>query len=108
MGLPATCTSPNAASFNPNGTMIDVACSDGSARVFSASTGLELTVMQLPASSAASINSAQFGRYGDSVLTASSAGTTGAIQIWSTQLATPSLSTLEGIGRQPVQRGLTP
>ncbi len=29
------CTTPNAASFSPDGTMIVVACSDGSARVFS-------------------------------------------------------------------------
>ena len=41
------CPSASGAEFSPDGSKVVVSCSDGTARVFSADTGQELTVLQV-------------------------------------------------------------
>ena len=105
------CPSPSTASFSPDGNKIVVACENGGALVFDATTGQQLTVLQ--AAGAGSVNSAQFSPDGGSIVTAfgaegASSGVTGGVRIWSTELATRSLTALERVAAQRITRQLTP
>ncbi len=99
------CPRPSTASFSPDGSKIVVACGDGSAPVFDAATGEQLTMLQ--AANAGQVNSAAFSPDGKSIVTAFDADGTGGVRIWSSQLATPSLTTLERLAEQRVTRQLT-
>jgi WD40 repeat protein len=99
------CPSPNTASFSPDGSKIVVACGDGSAPVFAAATGQQLTV--LSAASAGTVSSAAFSPDGKSIVTAIDAGDAGGVQIWNSELATPSLRALERLAEQRLTRKLT-
>ena len=91
------CPSPNTASFSPDGSKIVVACGDGSAPVFAA-TGRQLTV--LSAASAGTVSSAAFSPDGKTIVTAIDAGDVGGVQIWNSELATPSLPVLERLAER--------
>jgi WD40 repeat protein len=99
------CPSPNTASFSPDGSKIVVACGDGSAPVFAAVTGRQLTV--LSAASAGTVSSAAFSPDGKSIVTAIDAGDVGGVQIWNSELATPSLPALERRAERRLTRKLT-
>ena len=99
------CASPNTASFSPDGSKIVIACGDGSAPVFAAATGRQLTV--LSAASAGTVSTAAFSPDGKTIVTAVDAGDAGGVQIWNSELATPSLRTLERLAEQRLTRKLT-
>ena len=99
------CPSPSTASFSPDGSKIVVACGDGSAPVFAAATGRQLTV--LSAASAGTVSSAAFSPDGKTIVTAIDAGDAGGVQIWNSELATPSLPALERLAEQRLTRKLT-
>ena len=99
------CASPNTASFSPDGSKIVIACGDGSAPVFAAATGRQLTV--LSAASAGTVSSAAFSPDGKTIVTAIDAGDVGGVQIWNSELATPSLPALERLAEQRITRKLT-
>jgi WD40 repeat protein len=99
------CPSPSRASLSPDGSKIVVACGDGSAPVFAAATGRQLTV--LSAASAGTVSSAAFSPDGKTIVTAIDAGDVGGVQIWNSELATPSLPALERLAEQRITRKLT-
>ena len=105
LGLIHACPSPSGASFSPDGSKIVVACGDGSAPVFAAATGQQLTV--LSAASAGTVSSAAFSPDGKTIVTAIDAGDAGGVQIWNSELATPSLRALERLAEQRLTRKLT-
>jgi WD40 repeat protein len=102
--IPA-CPSPNTASFSPGGGKIVVACGDGTAPVFDAVTGQQLTVLQ--AANAGTVNDAAFSPHGGSIVTAYGAAGTGGVRIWNSELAT-ALPALEKLAELRVTRKLTP
>ena len=63
----AACPSLSTASPSPDGSEIVVACGDGSAQVFDAATGEQLTA--LPAANAGTVSSAGFSPDGKSIIT---------------------------------------
>ncbi len=95
------CPTPNTASYSPNGKEIVVACSDGTARVFATSTGKLLTV--LTAAADGGVNSAEFSPNGRNIVLAF----VGGIEVWSSQLATSSLTALEEIAQRRVNATLS-
>ena len=97
------CSSPNTASFSPDGSKIVVACGDRSVRVFDAATGHRLTVLRV--TSAGNVTRAAFSPDGKSIAVSVDAGDTGCVQIWNAELATPSLPALERIAEQPHHHG---
>jgi WD40 repeat protein len=100
------CSSPETASFSPDGTKIVVACGDGTVPVFNVVNGQLLAQLE---ASAGSVNAAAFSPDGTSIVTALSAGTSGAVQIWNSELATSSLPAIEHIAEQRItQQQLTP
>jgi WD40 repeat protein len=99
------CLAPSRASFSPDGSKIVVACGDGSAPVFAAATRRQLTV--LSAASAGTVSSAAFSPDGKTIVTAIDAGDAGGVQIWNSELATPSLRALERLAEQRLTRKLT-
>jgi WD40 repeat protein len=106
------CPSPNTASFSPGGSKIVVGCGDGSTPVFNAATGQQLTVLQA-VNAGTVIGSAAFSPDGTSIVTAFAANganynTIGGVRIWSSELATSSLPTLERLAGQRITRTLTP
>ena len=100
------CPSPNAASPSPDGSKIVVACEDGSALVFDAVTGQQLTV--LPAANTGTVSSAGFSPDGKSIITVVDAEGTGWVQVWNAELANPSTSVIERIANGRTTRQLTP
>ena len=105
------CPAPSTASFSPDGSKIVVACADGSAPVFDAATGQQMTVLQ--AANAGIVKSAAFSPDGKSIVTAFGADgadgyATGGVRIWSSELATSSLTRLIGLAEQRITRTLTP
>ena len=82
-----------------------VACGDGTVRVFDALNGQSLTVLQ--ATTAGIIADATFSPDGKSIVAAIDAGNTGYVQVWNSELATPSLQTLEQLAEQRVTQKLT-
>jgi WD40 repeat protein len=95
------CPTPNTASYSPNGKEIVVACSDGTARVFATGTGKLLTV--LTAAADGGVNSAEFSPNGRNIVLAF----VGGIEVWSSQLATSSLTALEEIAQRRVNATLS-
>lgn len=87
------CPQPNTASFSPDGTMIVVACEDGSVPVFDTATGRKLTAYSTTRVGAA--NTAEFSPDGTTIVTAVGGNNTGSVQIWDSELAKASLRTLE-------------
>jgi hypothetical protein len=75
-----------------------IACGDGSVDVFDAATDQLLT--QLPAFFGVTVDSAFFSPDGKSIITAEGGHSAGGVQIWSTELANPSLPAVEQIARQ--------
>ena len=86
--------------LSPDAAQVVTSSSDGSARIWSAATGQQLTVFE----TGAGLGDSQFSANGAEVVSTTEAGT--AI-IWSTELAGP-VSTLEGVARHLVTRELTP
>ena len=103
--IPA-CPSAATAALNPDGSQIVVACQDGTARVFDAATGRQLTV--LAATTDGVVNWAGFSPDGKSIVTALEAGGASGVEVWNSELANPSPSAIERIAEQRVTRGLTP
>src|SRR5262249_34545439 len=99
------CLAPSTASFSPDGSKIVVACGDGSAPVFAAATGRQLTV--LSAASAGTVSAAAFRPDGKTIVTAVDAGDAGGVQIWNSELATPSLPALKRLAEKRLTRKLT-
>ena len=105
--IDASCPSPYSATPSPDGSKIAVSCEDGSVLVLDAATGQQLT--QLPPTSAGVVETASFSPDGKSIVTAAySSSDAGGVQIWSSELATPSLSALERLAEQRITRQLTP
>ena len=105
--IDASCPSPYAASPSPDGSKIAVSCEEGSVLVLDAATGQQLT--RLPPTSAGVVETASFSPDGKSIVTAAySSSDAGGVQIWSSELATPSLSALERLAEQRITRQLTP
>ena len=100
------CPAVTSAAFNPSGSMIVVACGDGTIRVFGVATGQPLVVLQ--ATTAGVVTDASFSPDGNSIVATISAMNTGLIQVWNAELATTSLPKLEQIARQRVTQQLTP
>ena len=100
------CPSPNSASFSPKGTKIIVACSDGTTRVIDSRSGRELTAMS--AATAVTVDEAEFSPDGRRILTSFDSSGTGGVRIWNSELATPSLSTLERVALQRIKQNVTP
>ena len=100
------CPSLNTVSLSPDDSKIVIACGNGTVPVFDVATGQQLTA--LPATSIGTVNSAAFGPNGNSIVTAIEAEGTGAVQVWSPDLANPSLSALERIARERITRQLMP
>jgi WD40 repeat protein len=100
------CPSFNSVSLSPDGSKIVAACGDGGAPVFDAATGKQLIV--LPAASSGAVDSASFSPDGKRIITAIDAGNVGGIQIWNSELATPSRTKLMQLARQRVTGQLTP
>jgi WD40 repeat protein len=100
------CPSFNTVSLSPDGSKIVAACGDGGAPVFDAATGKQLIV--LPAASSGAVGSASFSPDGKRIITAIDAGNVGGIQIWNSELATPSRTRLMQLARQRVTGQLTP
>jgi WD40 repeat protein len=96
------CPSPSTASFSPDGSKIVVACGNGGAPVFDATTGQQLTVLE--GANVGEVNSAAFSPDGKSIITTFDADNTGDVRIWSSELATTSLPALERIAEQRVTR----
>lgn len=105
----SSCPSPAAASFSPNGKLIVAACGDGTARVFDAASGQLLTIVSVAGGGI--VNSAEFSPDGRSIVTTLGVGTggitTGEVEVWNAQLATPSLAALERLAEQRVNSALT-
>ncbi len=99
------CPSPRAATFSPDGSMIAVACGDGAVRVFDTASGQTLTVLQ--GTNAGIVADLAFSPDGKSIVAAIDAGDTGGVEVWNTELATPSLTALEQLARQRVPQKLT-
>ena len=97
------CPSPLGASFSPSGDEVVVACSDGSVKVFSVG-GQEMTSMSDPGV----VNSAAFSPDGKSIVTTFGVDQTGGVRIWSAQLATSSMGTLQHLASQWVPGSLSP
>jgi WD40 repeat protein len=104
--IPAACPSVNTASPSPNGSEVVVACGDGTARVFDVATGRQLTV--LPATTTGIVSWAGFSPDGKNIATVVYANGAGGVEVWNSELANPSLSTIERIAEQRVTRQLTP
>lgn len=100
------CQAPSMAVPNPNGSKIVVACGDGTALVFDAATGHQLTV--LPATSGRTVSTAGFSPDGNSIITAVDVRGTGAVQVWNAELADPSPLVIARIAKQRITRQLTP
>jgi WD40 repeat protein len=99
------CPSPGTASFSSDSSKIVVACGDGTARVFEAANGEELTVIH-PVTGG-TVNQAVFSPNGQSIAVAVATGNTGSVEIWNAELATPSMTNLQTIADQWAQQ-LTP
>jgi WD40 repeat protein len=99
----SACPSPSTASFSPGGSLIAVACGDGTVRVLDAVTGHQIIELSSPGL----VNSAAFSPDGKSIVTAFQANNAGGVQIWSTELATSSLQTLQTLAEQRVPGKLT-
>jgi WD40 repeat protein len=100
------CPAPGTAAPSPDGSKIVVACGDGSALVFDAATGKQLTV--LPATTGGTVSSAGFSFDGNSIITVVDSEGTGAVQVWNAELANPSSSVIAQIAGQRVTGQLTP
>jgi WD40 repeat protein len=104
------CPSPTTASFSPNGKLIVAACGDGTARVFDAASGQLLTVITVAGGGI--VNSAEFSPDGRNIVTTLGVGTggvtSGEVEVWNSQLATPSVPVLERLAEQRVSGALTP
>jgi WD40 repeat protein len=100
------CPSPGAASFSPDGSKIVVACGDGGVPVFATATGQQLTMLE--GAKVGEVNSAAFSPDGKSIVTTFDADDTGGVCIWSSELATTSLRTLERLAERRVPGMLTP
>jgi WD40 repeat protein len=88
-----------AAAFSPNGSQVVTSSADGSARIWSAATGQQLTVFE----AGSGVNDSQFSPNGGEVVSTTESG--GAI-IWSTELAGP-LGTLERVAHTLADHQLT-
>lgn len=100
-----TCPSPSTAAFSPDSSMIVVACSDGTVRVFDTGNGQALTVIQ--ATNAGIVSGAEFSPDGKSIVAGVDASNTGDIQVWNAELASSSLPALERIAQQLDTQKLT-
>jgi WD40 repeat protein len=98
----SACPSASTARFSPDGSKIAVACGDGTIRVFGAASGQALTTIQ--ATTAGIVNEAAFSPDGNSIVAAVDTGSTGYVEVWNAELATPSLPALEHIASQRVQQ----
>ena len=99
------CPAPGTAAPSPDGSKIVVACGDGSALVFDAATGQQLTV--LPATTGGTVSNAGFSFDGNSIITVVDSEGTGAVQVWNAELANPSPSVIAQIAGQRITRPLT-
>ena len=86
--------------------MILIACADGSVQVFDAATGQILTEFQATASG--NVTGAAFSPDGRSIVTSVDDGNTGSVQVWNSELTTPSLQKLEQIAGGRIATTLTP
>ena len=90
------CPAPNSAELSPDDSKIAVACGDNSVGVYSAA-GKQLTT--LPATSGI-VGDASFSPDGKSIITAVvGPASEGGVEIWSDELANPSLSAVERIAK---------
>jgi WD40 repeat protein len=96
------CPTPNTASFSPDGKEIVVACSDGTARVFATATGKLLWVLTAAADGV--VSTAEFSPNGRNIVLAF----VGGVEVWSSQLATSSLTALEEFAQRRVNATLSP
>ena len=93
------------ASFSPDGSKIVVACQGGTLQVFDAVTGRTLTTLQ--ATYAGAVMDAAFSPDGKSIVAAIDAGYFGDVQVWNSELTTPSLPALEELAKQRITRQFT-
>jgi WD40 repeat protein len=100
------CPSFLTAALSPDGSKIVAACGAGGAPVFDAATGKQLIV--LPTVGSVADGTASFSPDGKRIITTFAVGSVGGIQIWNSELATPSLSVIERIAEQRITRKLTP
>ena len=100
------CPASSMASPNSSGSKIVVACGDGTALVFDAATGLQLTV--LPVTSGGTVSSAGFSPDGKSIITVVDVRGTGAVQVWNAELTNPSPSVIARIAEERITRQFTP
>jgi WD40 repeat protein len=101
----SACPSPSTASFSSDERKIVVACGDGSAPVFDAATGELLTVLK--GAEVGEVNSAAFSPDGKSIVTTWDGDGTGGVRIWSSDLVTTSLQTLENLAKHRITRTFT-
>jgi len=101
----SACPTPNSASFSPDNQKLVVACGDGSIPIFDAGTGAVLT--DLRAAYDGPVNSAAFSPDGRSVVAAFGDRVSGGEEVWNTEFATSSLSSLRKSAEQRVTGRLT-
>ena len=99
------CPSPFTAAFSPDSSMVVVACSDGTVRVFATGNGQVLTVIK--ATNAGIVSGAEFSPDGTSIVAGVAAANTGDVQVWNAELATSSLPALERIAERLDTQKLT-